>query len=53
MKIVSATKGPLTFKPNFLSVLIAGMIIFFSSEFFFNSELCGFKPRTAILGLIL
>ena len=51
IKTVSATTGPLTFMPLFLSFLTEGIIYFFSSEFAFNSPLCGFIPKIAILGL--
>ena len=53
MKIVSATSGPSILKPLFLRLLIVGPIILYSSEFFRNSELCGLRPSTPILGFFL
>ena len=50
---MSAESGPLTFIPSLFNFLIAGNIIFFSSEFLLNSALCGFKPKTQNLGLLL
>ena len=49
---VSATNGPIILV-YFFNLLIAGIIIFISSEFFSNSELCGFRPKTAIFGFLL
>ena len=41
------------FIPLFSNFLIVGIIILFSSEFFLNSALWGFKPKTAIFGFLL
>ena len=52
-KAVSGESGPYTDFFFFFNFLIAGKIIFFSSELLLSSLLCGFKPRRPILGLIL
>ena len=51
MNIVSVTSGPAVFILSFFNLFIAG-IIFFSSEFFLNSLLCGLRPRIPIFGLL-
>ena len=53
MNSVSDTKGPLIIIPNFFKTLIEGIIIFFSSDPFLNSALCGFSPITPIFGFFL
>ena len=53
VKAVSPDSGPRISHFSFLSLLTAGIIIFFSSESFVNSSLCGFSPSKAILGLNL
>ena len=50
MKTVSDANGPFTLTFNLNNFLIAGMIIFFSSDFFLNSALCGLRPRMPIFG---
>ena len=50
---VSDTNGPETLIPDFFNFLIAGIIIFTSSEFLLSSALWGFRPKIPILGLKL
>ena len=49
---MSDAKGPSTFIPFFFNLLIAGIIILRSSDFFLSSLLCGFKPNIAIVGFL-
>ena len=49
---MSAGKGPITLYFLFFKNLIAGIIEVTSSDFLRNSSLCGFKPKTAIIGFL-
>ena len=53
IKLESVGTGPDTLIFDFFKLLMALYIIFFSSDFFDGVKLCGFKPKTAILGLLL
>ena len=53
IKLESEAIGPVTLIFNLIKVLIALFIISFSSDFFDNEKLCGFKPRIAKFGFLL
>ena len=50
MNNVSATNGPIALMLRLFKDLIAGIIIFFSSDFSLNSALCGLRPNMPIFG---